>query len=148
MTLKRFSILLVSIAIFALLCSSWINIRPDGILSSLDKRFPIQQETSVIVYELENLGFDYTFYEYRDNGFQFLAGTPSVSPLPTFPDAPVELLDNCDRTGCSALRSNKLEYVYVFGFLRFHHVYRYIWIFHEGRLVGVSQNNGYWGFIL
>lgn len=148
MTLKRMSIILAPIAIFFFIFASWNNSKPDGFLSSLDSQFPVGEDAHVIVQELENFGFDYTLYEYSYDRFRVISGTPSVSPLLTFPSAPVELMDDCGESDCSVLRSSRLEYVYVFGFLKFHHSYRYLWIFRENQLVGTSQNNGYWGFIL
>lgn len=148
MTLKRIWAFLIPIAIFVFLFGSWNNSRPDVFLSSLDSQFPVGEESHVIVQEIENLGFDYTLYEYSYDRFRVISGTPTVSPLLTFPSAPVELMDDCNESDCSALRSSQLEYVYVFGFLRFHHTYRYLWMFRENQLVGTSRNNGYWGFIL
>lgn len=148
MTLKRMSIILVPIAILIFLFASWNNSRPDGFLSSLDSQFPVGGDAHVIVQELENLGFDYTLYEYSYNRFRVISGTPSVSPLLTFPSAPVELLGDCSESNCSVLRSSQLEYVYILGFLKFHHTYLYLWIFRDNQLVGTSENNGYWGFIL
>ncbi len=147
-TLKQMSILLIAISTSAFLFVSWNKSKPDHYLSTLDAQFPIGEDTQAIVGELEKLGFDYTLYEYSYDRFRVISGTPAISPLPTFPGAPIELLDNCDESYCSLLRSSRLEYVYVFGFLRFHHTYRYLWIFRGDQLLGTSQNNGYWGFIL
>ena len=147
-TLKRTAIILFPIAIFVFIFASWNNSRPDGFLSSLDAQFPVGEDTQVIVQELENLGFDYTLYEYSHDRFRVTAGTPSVSPFLYFPNAPTSFLESCGEADCSIIRSSKLEYVYVFGFFRFHHTYRYLIIFHDGKLVNTLQDHGYWSWLL
>lgn len=130
-----------------LLVAAWNNAKPDRAFSFLGARYPIGQDTGFIIRELESLGFDYTLYDYSNDRFRVISGTPALSPLETFQDAPIDLLGKCNEFDCSVIRSSKLEFVYVFGVMRLHHTYRYLWIFHEDELVGVSENNHYWGSI-
>ena len=138
---------LISVFLFGAFFISWSGSRPNDFLSTLDYQFDFGEAEDRVVADLENLGFENSIFEYSADRFIFISGEPSILPLLTFPNAPSEQLAVCNEVDCSVISSKRIEDVYILGFFRFHHTYRYLWIFHEHELASVSRNNGYWSFM-
>lgn len=133
--------------LFGAFLISWGSGRPDKFLSTLDYQFDLGEAEDCIIAHLQNLGFENTIFEYSNDQFIFISGEPSALPLLTFPSAPSEQLSVCNEVDCSIISSRRIEDIHILGFLRFHHTYRYLWIFHGHKLASASHNNGYWAFI-
>ena len=146
-TKATLTVVLAVSCLFSLLFFHWANLRPNQSLSTLDQELTEGVGIDDIIDSLQKQGFSYTLYSYKNSKFRVVSGVPAATPLHTFPNAPVEFLDDCNEVDCFAIRANKTEYVYILGVLRFHHRYRYLWIVHDDVVAGVSSSNGFWGFI-
>lgn len=138
---------LLSVIVLAFVVSWW-HARPSSELASLDTTYPVDTEgVEMVISRLEELDFHYQVLIFMEGNLHDSSGSSFETPLLTHPSIQMEDFEGCLIDQCIVVAASKLVFSDFLGVMRFHHHYRYFWLFREDEITEVSQENTYWGFI-